>query len=156
MFGDKTIQDGFQNQDDRLAPYRPFVIAQVRAGTPTADIIDIIAVAEESNTLEKVLIETADSNERRTGQLIDLAVRLIEPLIYFKGYHALQTHRIGHRLWNAGRKDFALYLQSLVSRFLQVDIHPAARIGQGIMIDHAHSIVIGEKAADMIRQDAKR
>ena len=72
--------------------------------------------------------------------------RLIEPLLYFKGFHALQTHRLGHRLWNAGRKDFALYLQSLTSRFLQVDIHPAARIGRGIMIDHATGIVIGETA----------
>lgn len=72
--------------------------------------------------------------------------RLIEPLLYFKGFHALQTYRVGHRLWNAGRKDFALYLQSLVSRFLQVDIHPAARIGRGIMIDHATGIVIGETA----------
>lgn len=72
--------------------------------------------------------------------------RLIEPLLYFKGFHALQTYRIGHRLWNAGRKDFALYLQSLVSRFLQVDIHPAAKIGRGIMIDHATGIVIGETA----------
>lgn len=72
--------------------------------------------------------------------------RLIEPLLYFKGYHALQTHRIGHRLWNAGRKDFALYFQSLVSRVLQVDIHPAARIGRGIMADHATGIVIGETA----------
>jgi serine O-acetyltransferase len=72
--------------------------------------------------------------------------RLIEPLVYFKGYHALQTHRIGHRLWNAGRTDFALYLQSLVSRFLQVDIHPAARLGRSIMIDHATGIVIGETA----------
>jgi len=72
--------------------------------------------------------------------------RLIEPLLYFKGFHALQTHRVGHRLWKAGRKDLALYLQSLVSRFLQVDIHPAARIGRGIMIDHATGIVIGETA----------
>jgi len=72
--------------------------------------------------------------------------RLIEPMLYYKGFHALQTYRIGHRLWNAGRKDFALYLQSLVSRFLQVDIHPAARIGRGIMIDHATGIVIGETA----------
>lgn len=72
--------------------------------------------------------------------------RLIEPLLYFKGFHALQTYRIGHSLWNAGRKDFALYLQSLTSRFLQVDIHPAARIGRGIMIDHATGIVIGETA----------
>ncbi|HUU67051.1 MAG TPA: serine O-acetyltransferase [Methyloceanibacter sp.] len=72
--------------------------------------------------------------------------RLIEPLLYFKGFHALQTHRVAHRLWNAGRKDLALYLQSLVSRFLQVDIHPAARIGRSIMIDHATGIVIGETA----------
>lgn len=72
--------------------------------------------------------------------------RLIEPLLYFKGFHALQTYRVGHRLWNAGRKDFALYLQSLVSRFLQLDIHPAAKIGRGIMIDHATGIVIGETA----------
>jgi serine O-acetyltransferase len=72
--------------------------------------------------------------------------RLIEPLLYFKGFHALQTHRIAHRLWNEGRKDLALYLQSLISRFLQVDIHPAARIGRGIMIDHATGIVIGETA----------
>ncbi len=72
--------------------------------------------------------------------------RLIEPLLYYKGFHALQSYRIGHRLWNTGRKDFALYLQSLVSRFLQVDIHPAARIGRGIMIDHATGIVIGETA----------
>ncbi|MDJ0513678.1 MAG: serine O-acetyltransferase [Methyloceanibacter sp.] len=72
--------------------------------------------------------------------------RLIEPLIYFKGYHALQTHRVGHRLWNAGRKDLALYFQSVISRLLQVDIHPAARIGRGIMIDHATGIVIGETA----------
>lgn len=72
--------------------------------------------------------------------------RLIEPLLYFKGFHALETYRISHSLWNAGRKDFALYLQSLTSRFLQVDIHPAARIGKGIMIDHATGIVIGETA----------
>src|SRR4030042_795596 len=54
--------------------------------------------------------------------------------------------RIAHALWQAGRKDFALYLQSLTSRFLQVDIHPAAVIGKGIMFDHATGIVIGETA----------
>jgi serine O-acetyltransferase len=73
--------------------------------------------------------------------------RLIEPLLYFKGFHALESYRIAHRLLKAGRKDFALYLQSLTSRFLQVDIHPAAKIGRGIMFDHATGIVIGETAA---------
>jgi serine O-acetyltransferase len=72
--------------------------------------------------------------------------RLIEPLLYFKGFHALETYRIAHALWKAGRKDFALYLQSLTSRFLQVDIHPAAEIGRGVMFDHATGIVIGETA----------
>lgn len=73
--------------------------------------------------------------------------RLIEPLLFFKGYHALQTYRFAHSLWQAGRKDFALYLQSLCSRVFQVDIHPAARIGKGVMFDHATGIVIGETAA---------
>jgi serine O-acetyltransferase len=73
--------------------------------------------------------------------------RIIEPLLYYKGFHALETYRIANSLWRAGRKDFALYLQSLTSRFLQVDIHPAANIGRGIMFDHATGIVIGETAA---------
>ncbi len=72
--------------------------------------------------------------------------RLIEPLLYFKGFHALQTHRLAHVLWTAGRRDIALYLQSQVSRVLNVDIHPAAEIGRGIMIDHASGVVIGETA----------
>lgn len=72
--------------------------------------------------------------------------RLIEPLLYFKGFHALQTHRFAHALWNSGRRDFALYLQSQSSRIFAVDIHPAARIGRGIMIDHATGVVIGETA----------
>jgi serine O-acetyltransferase len=72
--------------------------------------------------------------------------RMIEPLLYYKGFHALEIYRLGHWLWKAGRKDFALYLQSLVSRFLQVDIHPAAEIGKGVMFDHATGIVIGETA----------
>ena len=72
--------------------------------------------------------------------------RLIDPLLYFKGYHALETFRFAHALWRIGRYDFALYLQSLSSRILQVDIHPAAQIGKGVMLDHATGIVIGETA----------
>jgi len=72
--------------------------------------------------------------------------RMIEPVLYFKGFHALQTYRVAHVLWQAGRKDFALYLQSLSSRVFQVDIHPAAKIGKGVMFDHATGIVIGETA----------
>ena len=73
--------------------------------------------------------------------------RYLEPLLYFKGFHALVTHRFAHELWVAGRRDFALYLQSQASRIFAVDIHPAARVGTGIMLDHGTGIVVGETAA---------
>jgi serine O-acetyltransferase len=60
--------------------------------------------------------------------------RMIEPLLYFKGFQAIQTHRLAHWLWGKGRKDFALYLQSRSSEVFQTDIHPAARIGRGISV----------------------
>ncbi|MEM9780852.1 MAG: serine O-acetyltransferase [Pseudomonadota bacterium] len=72
--------------------------------------------------------------------------RLVQPLLYFKGYLALQSHRVAHRLWVSGRRDVALYLQMRASEKFSIDIHPNARIGKGIMIDHAHSMVIGETA----------
>ncbi|MCY4261350.1 MAG: serine O-acetyltransferase [Rhodobacteraceae bacterium] len=70
-----------------------------------------------------------------------------QPLLYFKGFQALQCHRIANYLWNNDRRDIALYIQMRVSEVFGVDIHPAATIGHGILIDHAHSIVIGETAA---------
>ncbi|MFI5012904.1 MAG: serine O-acetyltransferase [Hyphomicrobiales bacterium] len=73
--------------------------------------------------------------------------RLIEPLLYFKGFHAIQTHRLAHHLWTHGRKDFALYLQSRSSEVFQTDINPAARIGKGIFLDHATGLVVGETAS---------
>jgi len=72
--------------------------------------------------------------------------RYIEPLLYFKGFHALVTYRFAHELLNQGRRDFALYLQSQSSRIFGVDINPAARLGIGIMLDHGTGIVIGETA----------
>jgi len=72
--------------------------------------------------------------------------RAIEPLLYYKGFHAIETHRLAHWLWNSGRKDFALYLQSRSSSVNQVDINPAAPFGRGIFFDHATGIVVGETA----------
>jgi serine O-acetyltransferase len=72
--------------------------------------------------------------------------RFVEPLLYFKGFHALVTHRFAHAMWHGGRRDLALYLQSQASRIMGVDIHPAARFGQGIMLDHATGFVVGETA----------
>ena len=72
--------------------------------------------------------------------------RFIEPILYFKGFHAIQTHRLAHWLWQHGRQDFALYLQSRASEVFQVDINPAVRMGKGIFIDHATGVVIGQTA----------
>jgi serine O-acetyltransferase len=72
--------------------------------------------------------------------------RFLEPVLYFKGFHAIQTHRLAHWLWGKGRKDFAYYLQSRASAVFQCDIHPAARIGRGIFLDHATGLVVGETA----------
>lgn len=72
--------------------------------------------------------------------------RLIEPFLYFKGFHAIQAHRLNHWLWKNGEKDFALYLQSRSSEVFQTDIHPAAKFGMGIFLDHATGLVIGETA----------
>jgi len=72
--------------------------------------------------------------------------RLIEPLLYFKGFHAIQTHRLAHWMWNNEQRDFALYLQSRSSDLFQTDINPAARFGRGIFLDHATGLVVGATA----------
>ena len=75
-----------------------------------------------------------------------VVTRAIEPVLYFKGFHAIQTHRLAHWLWTRGRQDVALYLQSRSSDTFQTDIHPAARIGRGIFLDHATGLVVGATA----------
>lgn len=72
--------------------------------------------------------------------------RLIEPILYFKGFHAIQTHRLANWLWRHGRRDFALYLQSRASEVFQTDIHPQVPVGRGLFFDHATGIVVGATA----------
>ena len=71
---------------------------------------------------------------------------ILEPLLFFKGFLALTTYRVSHQLWLDDRRWLALYLQSIASEVFAVDIHPAARIGCGILLDHATSFVVGETA----------
>jgi serine O-acetyltransferase len=70
----------------------------------------------------------------------------VQAFLFYKGFHALQCQRIAHWLWNAKRDWLALFVQSRVSELFAVDIHPAARIGRGILMDHATGITIGETA----------
>ncbi|WP_376872489.1 serine O-acetyltransferase [Albirhodobacter sp. R86504] len=109
---------------------------------------------------EQILRETADEAYASSPDLAqsaraDLVAvfdrdpachRYLQPLLFFKGYQALQSYRIAHWLWGQGRRDMAYFVQMRTSEIFGVDIHPAARIGKGVMIDHAHSIVIGETA----------
>ena len=72
--------------------------------------------------------------------------RMVQPLMYFKGFLGIQSYRVAHWLWRTGRRDMAMFIQMRMSEMFAMDINPASRIGQGIMIDHGHSIVIGETA----------
>jgi serine O-acetyltransferase len=71
---------------------------------------------------------------------------MAQPFLHYKGFHALQAHRVAHWLWEQGRKALAYYCQSQISEVFAVDIHPAARMGKGILIDHGTGVVIGETA----------
>lgn len=92
----------------------PEILAQIRA--------DIRAILERDPATEHALI----------------------PYLWYKGFHAITLHRLAHSLWLAGRRDLAMHLQSLMSEHLAVDIHPAARFGVGILLDHATGFVAGE------------
>ena len=70
--------------------------------------------------------------------------RYMQPLLYFKGFLAVQAYRVSNWLWNNSQRDMAYFFQMRTSEVFGIDIHPAAKIGKGLMIDHAHSIVIGE------------
>jgi len=109
---------------------------------------------------EQLLREIADAAYVDSPDLIDAARadlvatfdrdpachRLMKPLIFFKGFQAVQSYRLAHWLHQNDRRDMAFFIQMRTSEMFGVDIHPAARIGKGIMIDHAHSIVVGETA----------
>ncbi|QBX34413.1 serine O-acetyltransferase [Paracoccus liaowanqingii] len=109
---------------------------------------------------EQILREIADQAYATTAQMGDAARadlmavydrdpathRLLQPVLFFKGFQALQAYRMAHWLWQQGRRDMAYFVQMRCSECFGVDIHPAAKIGTGVMIDHAHSIVIGETA----------
>lgn len=103
-------------------------------------------IMDEAHTDDASLGEAARADIMATYERDPACNRFIKPLLYFKGFQALQAYRIAHWLCRNGRVDFASFVQMRVSECFGVDIHPGARIGKGLMIDHAHSIVIGETA----------
>ena len=110
---------------------------------PTMLIRDVIeeAMSDDGSILDSAMVDIMATYERDPA-----CEELSTPFLFFKGFHALQAHRIAHWLWGHGRHTLAQFFQSQISVGLGVDIHPAARIGHGIMMDHATGIVIGETA----------
>ncbi len=146
--GDAVIADFMREAVLEVGSFSAAVVRRIayrldHPAVPRATITDVF---------ESVLAADPDLVEAIRADLLavvdrDPAVhRVIEPLLYFKGFHALQTHRLAHALWNDGRRDFALYLQSRSSEIFQTDINPAARIGRGVFLDHATGLVVGATA----------
>ncbi|MDR2844761.1 MAG: serine O-acetyltransferase [Puniceicoccales bacterium] len=112
--------------------------------------------SERGGHLHEIFLE-AFSSDVSIGQKVRRDLRavverdpacdtVLTPFLWFKGFQAITCHRVAHWLWNHRRQHFARYLQCLVSEVFAVDIHPAARLGQGILLDHATGFVVGETA----------
>ncbi|SER84965.1 serine O-acetyltransferase [Propionibacterium cyclohexanicum] len=122
-----------------------FILAS-KLGTETVTSLSLQTLMKEAFD-EEPEIGTAIREDLRAVLSRDPATRGYSvPFLYFKGFHALQAYRVAHHYWLNGRQALALYLQSRISEAFAVDIHPGARIGKGIMFDHATSVVIGETA----------
>lgn len=110
--------------------------------------------AVSADLLREIIIYTLSRNEVARKNIVKDIIAICErdpacssyldPLMYFKGFQAITSYRVSHILWESGRKHLALYFQSLISEIFAVDIHPAAKFGGGILLDHATSFVAGE------------
>ena len=110
---------------------------------PTMLIRDVISEAMDA---DPGILTSAEIDILATYTRDPACDDLSGPFLFFKGFHALQAHRVAHWLWHHGRKTLASFFQNQISVTLGVDIHPAATIGSGIMLDHATGIVVGETA----------
>ena len=104
-------------------------------------------IAEDAFAADPSIVQAVVRDLRAVFERDPACKGYLQPFLYFKGFQALQTHRLAHWLWRDGRETLAFHLQSRMSELFQVDAHPAARIGAGVFIDHGTGIVVGETAA---------
>ena len=95
---------------------------------------------------DPAIVAAAEADLQAVLERDPAAKQALQPFLFFQGFQALQAHRVAGWLWREGRTTLAMYLQSRVSELFQVDIHPAAKIGSGVFLDHGTGIVIGETA----------
>ncbi|MEZ8141262.1 serine O-acetyltransferase [Enterovibrio norvegicus FF-33] len=130
---------------DTLAAALSYILAN-KLATPSMPAMAVREVVEEAYAGDSSIVASAACDICATVER-DPAIELYStPLLYLKGFHALQGFRVANWLWYQGRRELAVYLQNQISVACQVDVHPAACIGRGIMFDHATGIVIGETA----------
>ncbi len=120
-------------------------LAEKIAGQPLMTL-QIREICHEAYTSDPDIVIAAERDMKAVLMRDPACVQALQPFLFFKGYMALQMHRIAHWLWQQGRDVLAFHFQSRTSELFQVDIHPATRIGSGIMFDHATGITIGETA----------
>lgn len=130
---------------DDLGSALSYMLAN-KLANPIMPAIAIREVIQDAYRQDPSMIISAACDIQAVRQRDPAIDKYSTPLLYLKGFHALQAYRIGHWLWNEGRRALAVYLQNEVSVSFAVDIHPAAKIGRGIMLDHATGIVVGETA----------
>lgn len=160
------VWDQIRDEAARLAEVEPAMAALVHSAILHHDTLEAalgyrialkLASTELSESVLRELIDAAFEADAELGSSARADIvavverdpachRMIQPLLFFKGFQAVQAYRVAHYLWTHGHKDIAYFFQMRTSEVFGVDIHPGAVIGKGLMIDHAHSIVIGETA----------
>jgi serine O-acetyltransferase len=130
---------------DTLEAALSFRLAQ-KLGDGDIGVMAMREIADEAFAADPAIGRAARADIAAVRERDPACHRFIDPVLFFKGFQALTAHRVAHWLWRTGRTDLALHLQMRMSETFSIDIHPGARLGQGIMIDHAHAIVIGETA----------
>ena len=130
---------------DDLASALSYHIAR-KLGDDAMRGMTVRELAQKLYAADPSLVEAAGADLQAIYERDPAAKGYLQAFMFFKGFLSLQIHRVAHKVWAEGRHTMAHFLQSRVSELFQIDIHPAARIGKGIFLDHGTGIVIGETA----------
>ena len=130
---------------DDLASALSYQIAR-KLGDAELGPMSVREVCAQAFAANPAIVTAAEADLQAVEERDPAIKSLLQPFLYFKGFQAIQAHRVSHWLWTEGRETLAFHFQSRMSELFQVDIHPAAQLGAGLFFDHGTGIVIGETA----------
>ena len=130
---------------DDLASALSYQIAR-KLGDAELGPMSVREVCAQAFAANPAIVAAAEADLQAVEERDPAIKSLLQPFLYFKGFQAIQAHRVSHWLWTQGRETLAFHFQSRMSELFQVDIHPAAQLGAGLFFDHGTGIVIGETA----------